>query len=60
MPDGIRNPLVILMPTTAGYGVARMYQIVGDRGQPLVQVVRTMHETLAALAVESSHFESLA
>jgi len=35
------------------------YQIVGDLIQPLVSVVRTVDEALAALGVQSSHFEPL-
>jgi len=37
----------------------RMYQIVGELTQPLVSVVRTLEEALAALGVQSAHFESL-
>jgi hypothetical protein len=47
------------MPSTTGYGLARMYQIVGELSQPLVSVVRTLDEALAALGVQSAHFEPL-
>lgn len=59
MPEPIEHPLFIVMPSTTGYGLARMYQIVGDVTQPLVSVVRTMDEALAALGVQSPHFEPL-
>jgi hypothetical protein len=59
MPDATKNPLFIVMPTTVGYGLARMYQIVGERAVPLVNVVHTMGEALAALGVKSQHFEPL-
>ena len=59
MPDVTRSPLLIVMPTTVGYGLARMYQIVGDRTVPQTSVVRTMDEALEALGVQSPHFEPL-
>jgi hypothetical protein len=59
MPEPTERPLFIVMPSTAGYGLARMYQIVGDRAQPLVSVVRTLDEALAALGVQSPHFDRL-
>ena len=58
MPDATKSPLFIVMPTTVGYGLARMYQIVGEC-VPLVNVVHTMDEALAALGVKSPHFEPL-
>jgi hypothetical protein len=59
MPDPTRNPLFIVMPTTPGYGLARMYAMAEDRTLPLVNVVHTMDEALAALSVQSPHFEPL-
>jgi hypothetical protein len=59
MPEATKNPHFIVMSSTTGYGLARMYQIVGELSQPLVSVVRTVDEALAALGVQSSHFEPL-
>ncbi len=59
MPDVTENSLVIVMSSPAGYGLARMYQIVGDRTLPSVNVVRTMDEAFATLGVQSPHFEPL-
>jgi hypothetical protein len=59
MPDPIEHPHFIVMPSTTGYGLARMYQIVGEVTQPLVSVVRTVDEALSALGVQSPHFEPL-
>jgi hypothetical protein len=59
MPDATTSPLVIVMPMMVGYGLARMYQIVGETTLPLVNVVHTMDEALAALGVQSAHFELL-
>lgn len=59
MPEPTEHPHFIVMPSTTGYGLARMYQIVGELSQPLVHVVRTLDEALAALGVQSPHFEVL-
>jgi hypothetical protein len=59
MPEPTENPHFIVMPSTAGYGLARMYQIVGELTQPVVSVVRTLEEALAALGLRSAHFEPL-
>ena len=59
MPEPTENPHFIVMPSVAGYGLARMYQIVGELSQPLVHVVRNLDEALAALGVQSPHFEPL-
>ena len=53
---GIR---IVVAPSTAGFGLARMFQIVGERKRPLLQVVRSLDEAFAALGTESSHFEPL-
>jgi hypothetical protein len=58
MPDATR-PRIIVAPTTIGFGLARMFQILGESTRPLLTVVRTMDEALAALGVESPHFEPL-
>jgi hypothetical protein len=59
MPEPTEHPHYIVMPNTTGYGLARMYQIVGELTQPLVSVVRTVDEALAALGFQSAHFEPL-
>jgi len=59
MPDVINNPLILVMPAEAGYGLARMYQIVGDLTLPSVSVVHTMDEAFATLGVQSPSFEPL-
>jgi hypothetical protein len=49
----------MVMPNTTGYGLARMYQIVGELTQPLVRVAATLEEPRASLGVQSAHFEPL-
>ncbi len=58
MPDATK-PRIIVAPTTIGFGLARMFQILGESTRPLLTVVRTMDEALAALGVQSPHFEPL-
>jgi hypothetical protein len=59
MPEPTEHPHYIVMPSTTGYGLARMYQIVGELSQLVVSVVRTLDEALAVLGVQSAHFEPL-
>jgi hypothetical protein len=57
--EPVKRPRIVVAPSTVGFGLARMFQIVGERKRPLLQVVRTMEEALAALGIESPHFEPL-
>jgi hypothetical protein len=59
-PGLTSNPRFIVVPVTAGYGLMRMFQIVGETSRPLLHVVHTIDEALAALGVQSPHFESIA
>ena len=58
-PDAANRQRVIIVPTAHSFGLARMYQITGERNRPLVTVVRTMKEALTALNITSPHFEPL-
>lgn len=49
----------LVKPVVLGIWSGSQYQIVGERSQPLVSVVRTLEEALAALGVQSAHFEPL-
>jgi hypothetical protein len=51
-------PRFLVAPTDYLFGMARMYQISGDRER--MQVVRSLDEALAALGVENPKFEKLA
>jgi len=55
-----KRPRIVIAPTAVGFGLSRMFQIVGESKRPLFEVVRTMDEALAALGVQSPHFEPLA
>jgi len=53
------RPRILVASTTVGYGLARMFQILGEPARPLLKVVHTLDEALAALGVQSPHFEPL-
>jgi hypothetical protein len=57
MPDAATRPRILVVPATVGFGLARMFQIVGESKRPLLKVVRTMDEALAALGIQSAHFK---
>ena len=57
--DATKQPRVVVAPSDLQFGLARMFQITGERTRPLLHVVRTMNEAFAALGVQSPHFEPL-
>ena len=60
MPDATQHMRIIAVEDTTGYGLARMFQIVGERQRPKLRVVRTLDQAFAALDIQSRHFEPLA
>jgi|HubBroStandDraft_1064217.scaffolds.fasta_scaffold975460_1 hypothetical protein len=59
MPEASERPRIVVAPSTAGFGLARMFQLMGERVRPTLQVVRTLEEALALLGVKSARFEPL-
>ncbi len=59
MPDATRRPRVIAVTNPTGFGFARMFQIAGEATRPLLEVVHTMDEALAALGTKSPQFTPL-
>ena len=59
MPDATRRPRFQVAPMTAGFGLGRMFQILGEPTRPLLKVVHSVDEALAELGVQSPHFEPL-
>jgi len=57
--DATKQPRAVVAPSDLQFGLARMFQITGERTRPLLHVVRTMNEAFAALGVQSPHFEPL-
>lgn len=54
LPAGYMRVLVI--PQIFIYGLARMFQILGEKSRPELQVVRTMEEACQLLGVEDPEF----
>jgi hypothetical protein len=52
-------PRIIVAPHNYAFGLARMFQIVGEARRPLLSIVRTLDEAFAALGVRSPYFEPL-
>jgi len=58
LPDPLKNRFIVV-PTTAAYGLARMFQIAGEPERPHIEIVRTLAEVWAALGIEPPRFEPL-
>jgi hypothetical protein len=59
MKDHPRGDRIIVAPSVVGFGLMRMFQILGEPTRPLLQVFHTLDEAFAALGVQSSDFEPL-
>jgi hypothetical protein len=51
------RPRFLVAPTTAGYGLMRMFQLVSEPARPLLHVVRTVDEAIVALGIQSPRFD---
>jgi hypothetical protein len=54
------RPNIIVAPQTDAFGLTRMFQTLGERARPNLQVVRTLDDALRVLGIQSPHFEPLA
>jgi hypothetical protein len=59
MADAARRRLIIVTPATVGFGLARMFQMLGESTRPLLTVVRTLDEALETLGVHAAKFEAI-
>ncbi|MGA8525080.1 MAG: hypothetical protein WB629_03290, partial [Candidatus Sulfotelmatobacter sp.] len=59
MADAARRRLILVAPAAVGFGLARMFQMLGESTRPLLEVMRTLDEALAALGAQSAQFEPL-
>lgn len=50
-------PRYIVAPTDYLFGMARMYELIGNHSEGKLQVVRTLEEALADLGVTNAKFE---
>lgn len=46
MPDATERPRFIVAPTMVGFGLSRMFEIMGEQKRPLLQVVRSLKTKL--------------
>jgi hypothetical protein len=59
MADATRRPRVIVAPSPVGYGLSRMFQLLGERTRPLLNVVRSLDQAWETLGIEHPKFEPL-
>src|SRR5258707_6344989 len=59
MADTTRRPRIIVAPTAGGYGLSRMFQLLGERTRPLLNVVRSLDQASAMLGIQHPHLEPL-
>ncbi len=57
--DPAKRPRIVVASATVGFGLARMFQIIGERKRPLLKVVRSLDKAFAELGTQSPHFEPL-
>jgi len=48
-----------VMPSTVGFGIARMFQIAGEPYYDSMMILRSLDEVFSTLAIEQTHFEPL-
>jgi hypothetical protein len=60
MPDATKRPRFLVAPAMVGLGISRLFEIAGEHENPLFRIVLSLNEALAALGVQSPHFEPLA
>jgi hypothetical protein len=58
MPHPTRRPRFIVAPTL-GLAISRMVEIASARNNPLLKIMLSRNEALAALGIQSPHFEPL-
>jgi hypothetical protein len=58
-PESADRPRVLVAPRSDAFGLARMFQLVGDPKRPNLFVVRTLPEAFAVLGVQSPSFEPM-
>lgn len=59
MPDATRRPRFFVAPATVGLALSRLFEIAVEYENPLFKIVLSIDEALAALGIQSPHFEPL-
>ena len=57
--QGLSCRRFLVMPSTASFGLARMFQIAGEPHYDSVAIVRSLDEILTTLSIEGPRFEYL-
>jgi hypothetical protein len=60
MPRANERGRIVVFTNDVGFGLARIFQMLGEPTRPLFLAVRTLDEALEALGVQSPQFERLA
>ncbi len=53
---GAKHLCIIVASGDHAFGLCRMFQILGEKTRPLLQIVHTMEEAFAAVGIPSPHF----
>src|SRR5271169_2612948 len=59
MPNADKRPRFFVAPAEAGSAIPRMFEIAVEHTHPLLKIVRSVSEALAALGIQSPQFEPL-
>jgi hypothetical protein len=59
MPYATSRPRILVAPQIYGFGLLRMFQLLGETTRPMLQVAHSMDEAFTILGVQSPHFEPL-
>jgi len=59
MPDAARRPRFFVAPAMVGLSISRLFEIAVEHENPLFRIVLSVDEALAALGIQSPHFEPL-
>lgn len=59
VPRATERARIVVFKDEVGFGMARMFQMLGESTRPLLLIVRSLDEALEALGVEGTHFEPL-
>jgi len=59
MPEATKRPRFLVAPAMVGLGISRLVEIAGEHQNPLFKIVLSVDEALAALGIQSPHFEPL-
>lgn len=59
MPNAQERPRVVVAPQSDGFGLVRMFQLVGEQRRPKFSPAKTMDEALRLLRAKSPEFKPI-